>query len=153
MAGNESMMRTGPNLVLKVAYEDGNEKTIGYASQLTFGVNQGQKAIYTVDSPFPQEIAQAAGPTIVTGSLIVYMLKGTDPLRSGLVVPIGQGSDKPTHALSKYLHWKIYDRASGELAFAIKFVKVGQWSVNVSAKSIVQVQLSFEGIIYEIGTS
>lgn len=150
----QSMIRTGPNLLLKVEYEGGeSEKLIGYASNLSFGVIQGQKAIYTVDSPFPQEIAQAAGPTIVQGSLIVYMLKGTDPVRSGLVVPIGQGIDYPSHAGSKYLHWKIYDRYTGELAFAIRYVKVGQWSVNIGTKSIVQCQLTFEGMIYEVGTS
>lgn len=143
-------------MFLKVGYESDPEKMIGYASNLSFSQNLGQRAIYTVDSPFIQELAQGAGPSSIRGSVTLYMPKGSDPIRAGLVAPSTNIETKdgvPVHVLSKYLHWKFYDRFSKELAFAINDVKVGEWSATIAAKSVVRVTLSFEGTFYESGTS
>lgn len=151
-----SILRTGPSMVLKVAYENDPEKTIGYASNLSFSQNLGQRSIYTVDSPFPQEIAQGAGPSHITGSLVLFMPKGSDPIRAGLVTPstnIEVKNGIPVQVLGKYLHWKFYDRFSKELAFSLNDCKVSSWSAQVSAKSVVKVTLSFEGTFYEQGTA
>jgi len=154
----QSLLRTGPNMVLKVSYDNANtpEKIIGYAQNISFSANQGQKIIYTVDSPFPQEIAQGASGTSVRGSVTLFMPKGSDPVRAGLVPPttdIGASNDRPLHVTSKYLHWKFYDRYTQELAFAINLVKVDKWSANIGARSTVRVNLTFEGIFYEPGVS
>lgn len=153
----QSRLHTAPNLQLKVAYEASEvEKLIGYASGLSFTVNNGQKEIYTVDSVAIQELAQGAAPTNVKGSLIVYLPKGSDPIRAGLVAPtfdIGTKDDTPVNVTSKYLHWKIYDRFTGELVFAINFAKVGVWNMSIGAKQVVKISLQFTGQVYETGVS
>jgi hypothetical protein len=151
----QSVLRTAPNLVLKASYEnsDVGEKIIGYANNLQWTVVQGQKAIFGVDSPFPQEIAQAAGPSYITGTLTLYMPKGSDPVRASLVPPAGFKDDFPRQASSKYLHWRLYDRFSAELVLALNYCKVSQWSVSVTAKQLVMVQLSFEGFMMDYGTA
>ena len=149
----QSNLRTGPNLVLKVSYADNPEKTIGYAQGISFQVSQGQKAIYTVDSPFIQELAQGAGPSMVSGSATLFMPKGSDPVKAGLAVPAVDfnASDVPLLVTSRYLNWRFYDRYTSELAFAVNFVKISNWSTTISAKTVVQVQLNFEGLFYETG--
>jgi hypothetical protein len=152
----KSILRTGPSLSLRVSYTGGDEKTIGYAESINFSVSQGQKKIYTVDTPFAQEISQGAGASGVTGSVVLYMPKGSDPVRAGLVpsaVDFGLSADQPLLVTSKYFNWRFYDRLSGELAFAINFVKVSNWSAVVTAKSVVKVNMTFDGIFYEPGTS
>jgi len=151
----KSILRTGPSLSLRVSYPDGEEKTIGYAQSISFSVNQGQKKFYTVDSPFAQEISQGAGPSGVTGSVVLFMPKGSDPVRAGLVPSAASFglSDQPLLVTSKYFNWRFYDRYTGELAFAVNFVKVSSWSTTVSAKSVVMVNMTFDGIFYEPGIS
>lgn len=153
----QSMLRTAPNMFFKVSYDSGTpEKLIGYASGLTWSQSQGQKPIFTVDSPFPQELAQGAAPTMIRGTVTLYMPKGSDPVRAGLVPPttdISKKDDVPLHVASTYLNWRFYDRYTQELAFAINSVKVSAWTANITAKQVVRVNLQFEGIFYEFGTS
>lgn len=149
------LIRTAPTLKLKVFYKgrDVPEKTVGYAANFQFTVSQGQKPIYTVDTPYAAELAQGAAPQLIQGSLTLYMVKGMDPVRVGLVPPPNSNiNNAPVHAFSEMLDWRIYDRFSGELAWAINDVKVSQWSVSTQAKSIVTAQLTFQGIYYSSGT-
>jgi len=152
----QSGIRTGANLILKIGYETGTgapEKTIGYCTNVSFNVTNGQKAIFTVDSPFPQELAQGAAPSMVNGSMVLYMLKGTDPVKAGLIPPTNQQALYPQQIGSKYCHLRFYDRFTYEKAFEIQYVKVKDWSMTVAAKQIVMGQLRFEGFYYEVGTS
>jgi len=154
----KSYLRTGPNMYLKVAYNkaDSPEKMIGYATNLSFSQSLGQKSIFTVDSPFIQEIAQGAAPSFIRGTVTLYMLKGSDPIRAGLVSPatdIIKKDDIPLNVTSKDLNWRFYDRFTRELAYAINNVKVSNWSSTIGARSVVTVQLSFEGIFFESGVS
>lgn len=151
----QPIIRTGPTLKLKVSYEQADvpEKTIGYAANFQFSVSQGQKPIFTVDSPYPAELAQGATPQLIQGTMTIYLLKGMDPVKVGLVPPPNSAIDNmPVHAYSTMLNWRIYDRLSGELAWAINDVKVSQWSVNVTAKQVVTAQLQFQGSYYSSGT-
>jgi len=153
----QSQLRTAPNMTLKVSYgrSEAAEKTIGYAQNLSFSQTLGQKSIYTVDSPFIQEIAQGAAPSAIRGTVTLFMPKGSDPVRAGLVTPatnIEKKDGVPLQVASQFLNWRFYDRFTQELAFALNFVKVSSWSVSVSAKRTVQVSLNFEGIFYEQGT-
>lgn len=154
--GGYPVIRTGAGLMLKVMYEpEANvpEKTIGFATNLSFTVIQGQKSIFTVDSPFPQEIAQGAGASQVKGSVTLYMLKRSDPIRAGLVSPTGLFTGGGANqALSRYFHWRFYDRTTQELAWAINYVKISSFTINVQAKQVVTVNCQFEGMFYEVGT-
>ena len=144
----QSILYTGPNLALKLQYDSTKvEKLIGYASNFNFSVNTGLKNIYTVDSPLIAEIALGATPMAVTGSITVYLPKGTDPMRAGLVPPVVERGNSGEVALarSRAAHWRIYDRATQELVFGIDFCKVSSFSMSVQAKGVVQVQIQFTG--------
>jgi len=150
-----AQIRTGAGLKLKVKYEndtDAPEQTIGFCSNLNFTVDMGQKEIFTVDSPFPQEIAQGAKQSMVRGTVTLYMRKRKDPVRDALVVGTSYDTADPQMPFSRYINWRFYDRVTQELAFAINYVKVGQFSVNVQAKQVVVYTLIFTGMIYEAGS-
>lgn len=154
----QSQLRTGPNMKLAISYEAGagEERTIGYASGFTFTVAQGQKATFVVDSPFAAEISQGGAPSFIKGTVTLYMPKGSNPVKAGLVPPtngFNGPSDFPRMATSKYLHWRFYDRFTHELSWAINFCKVGTWTVVAQAKSHVIVTLNFEGMFIEQGNS
>lgn len=154
----KSILRTGPNLILKVVHDSG-EKIIGYASNLTFTVTNGQKTIFTVDSPFPAEISHAAAPSMVRGSLTVFMPKGMTLEKAGLVPYRTSGaaseSDISPHpgsadnfihsAHAKYIHLRIYDRETSEMFIGIDYVKVSQYTIVIQSKSVVRAELQFEG--------
>lgn len=151
-----SMLQTGPSLVVKIAYEDDHrERVIGYASGLTFRVSQGQKEIFTVDSPFPQEIGQGLGPSMVRGSMSVFLPKGQSLETLGLV-PFRLRNRDTTNAMmamSRYFHLRIYDRVTSELVMSADFVKVGDYSVSIQARSVVKCDLNFSGVYLTPGNS
>lgn len=80
-----SRIITGPSLLIKIKAEGGFETMVGYATDLQINVTQGQKEIFGVDSPFPFEIAQGAAPSMVRGSMAIFILKGTNLETIGLV--------------------------------------------------------------------
>lgn len=150
----KAKIRTGAGLILKVSYgTTGDERTVGIATGISFNVIQGQKAIFTVDSPFAQEIAQGASPSMVTGSMSVYLLNASDPLREGLVTPTYNllEGDRPLQQSSISMILRLYDRYTGDLAYCIKGVKVGSWNSTVQARGMVMANLSFEGTHFESG--
>lgn len=147
--GLPSLLHAAPALLVKVAYEDSaKEKIIGYASNLSFRVSQGQKEIYTVDTPFPVEIAQAASMSMVKGSLSIFLPKGQTPESLGLVPyrVLNKNADTASMAASKYFHLRVYDRQSTELVFSADFCKVGEYSVSIQARQVVKCELSFTGM-------
>lgn len=141
-----SILHTGPSIVVKVKAEDSFEQTVGYATALQYQVTQGQKTLYGVDSPFPQEIAQAAGPSFVRGTMVIFLPKGTNPELLGLV-PYRQAGDQTAFASgSKYMNINLYNRADGTLIMSLNFCKVSGYSVNINSKSLITMNLSFEGV-------
>lgn len=145
-----SLIHVGPSLRLAIAYEKtGEEKTLGFVSNFNFNHSTGSQPIMGIDSVFPQEIALAGAPSMVQGSMTLYMLKGTDPIRMGIVPPVvdfgGTPNNYPIQAPSRYLHFRLYDRATNELVISIEFCKVSSWSVAVQARSVIQVQVGFIG--------
>ena len=143
----KSSVHTGASLLLKVAYEDGTEKVIGFARSFTYSVVQGQKLTYVVDSSTPVEIAQGAAPSFVKGAMSLYLPKGTTPEAAGLVPFRLDGEDNNIAMLSKYLHFRVYDRATLNLVFAAEYCKVGSYSVSMQARGIIEMNLQFDGII------
>ena len=152
----QSMLHTGPSLVVKIAYEDdGKERVIGYASGLAFRVTQGQKEIFTVDSPFPQEIAQGMGQSMVRGSMSVFLPKGKTLETLGLV-PFRLRNKDTANAMvaySRYFNLRIYDRLTAELVMSADFVKVGDYSIAIQARQVVRCDLNFSGIYLTPGNS
>lgn len=142
-----SLVHTGPSLLVKVAYDEGTERTIGYAANLTARVSQGQKEIFTVDSPFPQEIAQAAGPSLVRGQMTLFLPKGQTLESLGLVSyrTINRNEDEAQQAGSRYMALRIYDRLSGNMVMSIEQCKIGEYSINIAARQIVRCEVSFTG--------
>jgi hypothetical protein len=147
----KSLLHTGASLLLKVAYEDGKEKIIGFARGLSFTVSQGQKVTYTVDSPMPQEIAQGATAMFVKGSLTVYLPKGTTPESVGLVPFRNSADGAPINGLSKAMHFRIYDRQTLNKIMSAEYCKVGMVTVTVQARGIVEVNLQFDGVMLTPG--
>lgn len=146
-----SRVVTGPSLLIKIRPEDGFEETIGFASDLQISVLQGQKEIYAVDSPFPFEVAQSAGPSLVKGTLVLYLLKGTTLENLGLVSNRHNSVKEPIAATSKYIDLNIYDRTSAELIYGIKDCKVGSYTISVTTRNVLRCSLTFSGILLEPG--
>lgn len=153
----QTMLYTGASVRLAIAYESGEavERTIGYASGLNFSQSLGAQNIMGVDSVFPQEIALAAGQSMVQGSMNIFMLKGTDPIRMGLVAPAvdsqSTNNNYPQQAPSRYCHFRFYDRQTGELLLSIEFCKVTSWQVAFQARQTLQASVSFTGMWVSYG--
>lgn len=147
----KSQLHTGPSLLLKIAASGQSERTIGYASGLQFSVSNGQKPLMVVDSPFPFQIMQAAGASMVRGQLNIYLPKGMTPETAGLI-PYRQDSQGNIFAgASQYLSVRLYDRATTQLVFSCDFVKFGDYTVSVRTRSTVQVVMNFEGMFLNPG--
>lgn len=152
----QSLVHTGPSLVVKISYEsDSRERVVGYASSLSFRVTQGQKPIFVVDSPFPVEIGQALGQSMVRGGLTIFLPKG-QTLESLGLVPYRLRNRETTFAMaamSRYFHLRVYDRLTSELVFSADYCKVSDYQVTVGARQLVRGELSFEGLYLTPGNS
>jgi len=143
----KSNVHTGPGLTLKIHYpSNSQEKTIGFCTNLQYTVTNGQKPIFTVDSPFPAEIAQSASPSMVRGSMTLFLPKGSTPESSGLVPYRTDEQQRSNIAATKYLNLRIYDRLTKQLVMSLDYCKVSQYTVNIRSKSVVTVDMSFEGM-------
>ena len=150
----KSAIQTGPNLLVKITYSGADvERTIGYATDLQYSVTQGQKMIFVVDSPFPAEIAQAAGPSHVRGSISIFLPKGHTPESLGLVPYRVDEKGFAHQAKSGYFHMRIVDRQSTGTLLSLDYCKVASYSVSISSRSVVKVNLSFEGFFATTGNS
>jgi hypothetical protein len=153
----QSFIRTGAKL--KVFIDNGTtEYPLGIVQAVSFTVTQGQKAIFTVDSPFPAEIAQAAAPSMVRGTMTVLMPEGVTLEGAGLVPfrtsGLGSGGDLSPNpgsvenfvhsAHSKYIHVRLVDRKTNEKWVSLDYLKVSSYSISVQAKGIVRAELQFE---------
>ena len=147
----KSLLHTGASLALKVAYEDGTEKMIGFARNFSYTVSQGQKITYTVDSSLPQEIAQMAAPSFVRGQLTVYLPKGTTPESVGLVPYRVDAAGLPIGQLSKLIHFRIYDRLTGNRVMSAEHCKVSTYTVSIQARGIVELNMQFDGVLMTPG--
>ena len=142
----QSLIHTGATVVVKIARKSAAEQTIGYATALQYSVTQGQKPIFCVDSPFPYQIAQGAGPSMVRGQMSIYMMKGCTPEQLGLVAYRQDAAGNIFATNSEYISLRIYDRATGTLLMGLESVKFGDYTVAFRARSIVQCLLNFEGL-------
>jgi hypothetical protein len=148
-----SIALTSASLLLKVAYEDGKEKVIGFAKGLSVAVSQGHKNTFVVDSPFPAEMAQGTQPMIVKGSLTTYLPKGSTPESSGLVPYRLSLRNDENASTSKFMHLRVYDRTTDTLVFSADYCKVTSYNINMMARGIVEVQFQFDGMYLTPGNT
>lgn len=148
-------------MVVKVAYDaTPAEKVIGFCTALTYNVNNGMKVTHTVDSPYPQELAMGSAPMQVNGSMSLIMLQGATLESSGLVpyrtaggasakdgtqFNFASGGDSVYIGGGKYMHIRVYDRASGEMVFGCEYCKIQNYTISVQAKAVVRADVSFVG--------
>jgi hypothetical protein len=155
-----SLIRTGANLVVKVAYDAGPaEKIVGFATALTYNVSNGLKINHVVDNPYPAELAYGSMPMQVSGTLSLIMPKGTTLEKAGLVPyrTAGGASEKDGAVANfgsgdtvyigggKYCHLRVYDRESTEMVFGCEFMKVQSFQINVQSKAVVRADINFIG--------
>jgi len=158
-----SALHNAPELKLFI-----NEKLVGYATGFRYMVTQGQKPIYGVDSPVPQEIAQGANPSIVEGSLTVFRPKNFSPERAGYMSPrtsrlgisedgkLGSfapnGKENPgSFALgsARYSTIRLEDRATGKTVMTAYYVMFGSQSWSVGERQVMQGSITFQAIIMD----
>lgn len=142
-----SPIYTAPSLVVKVQYPDSNaEITVGYAISLQYTSSQGQRAIYTVDNPFPVELAQSAAASLVRGVMVMYMPRGATPEKLGLVPYRINNKGENAIAATKYIHLRLYDRLTQRPVVNLEFCKINGYTTVIAARQVVRVELTFEAL-------
>jgi hypothetical protein len=110
--------------------------------------------IFTVDSPIPAEIASAAAPSFIQGSMTLYLPKGTTLENSGLVPRmISPTGTDIAGTYTKTASVMVYNRESNELVIGVQGFKVGVYSFNMSVRSHVMISLQFAGTHIKEGIS
>lgn len=145
----KSAIQVAPNLMVKILPHEGSEKIIGFVQSLSFGVSQGQKPIFSVDNPFPETIDQAAAPTLVTGSMSLYLPKGVTLESAGLVAPRKFTSGNTSMGQSRFFDMSVYDRLQNQLLYKIIQCKISNYSIVIQARSVVMVSVTFQAIHLE----
>ena len=146
----KSPIQSAPELRLLI-----NGKVAGYATGLNYRILQGQKLIFGVDSPFPQEIAQGAGPSYAEGSIQVFRTKDGSPEIWGMMTPrtsedgvFESGSIASTALGSgKYLVLELRERATDKIVLKMTHVMFGSQEWSVTAKQVMTGSVSFQGIV------
>ena len=146
-----SILQTGPSMVVKIKQEDGEEKTIGFADAINFSPTTGLKPIHVVDSPFPAEIATAAGASMVSGNMSLYLPKGTSMESLGLV-PYRRKGEETWLGASKYLSIRVYDRSTEKIVYSMDFCKFSGYTVGIAARSVVKITAQFTGMFAVAGS-
>ena len=144
-----SFLLAAPELRLRI-----NGVLVGYATGLSYRISQGQKPIFGVDSPLPQELSQGAAPSMIEGSIIVVRPKGGSPENWQLMTPrTGDGTqetgDVTQTALgsAQYSMIEVFDRQTDQLIIRISYVMFSQQDWQVGAGGLMQGSLSFQGIV------
>jgi hypothetical protein len=147
-----SKLISAPELKLRI-----NGVDAGYVTSIVYRVTQGQKEIFGVDSPMPQEIAQGAGPVIVQGSITVLRPKGASPEAWGImtsrsgnngVIDTGDRNSSVAGA-GAYSVVEILDRETDNLLIRITYVMFGIQEWRVQARQVMTGSIGFTGVIAE----
>lgn len=110
------------------------------AQTVNYSLSYGEKAIYGIDSPYPQEIGttQAQVRGAVSGIRIKY---------SGGIQALNARPQFKDILSSPYVSIRINDRQSGEDLIFIPQAKITDQEVSIRAKGIVSLSFSFMGLI------
>jgi hypothetical protein len=161
----QAQSRASANVLLKVVPEDGVEKLIGFVTSVSLSTGGTQRVIHGVDSVYPQEIAYGAAPSQVGVSMSLIMPKGATleslglvPYRTSGAGPSDGGNksfanDTVFIAGGRYIHIRLYDRATGELFYGVDYCKVASFTIATQSKSIVRAELQLIGMLLIPGQS
>ena len=142
----KSILQVAPNLVVKIQPHESSERVIGFVNSLSFGVSQGQKPQFTVDSSFPETIDQAASPSMVSGSMNLYLPKSTTLEGLGLVPARKNELGEIIMGQAKFFDMKISDRLQNKLIYTLTQCKIGNYTLIASSRSIVIISVTFQAI-------
>lgn len=149
-----SILATGAGYQVKMAIDGSNEeRTVGFATKLNYSVMNGQKMIFTVDSPFPQEIANGAAQSYVRGTMNLFMPRGMTLEALNVTPHRHDEQGAPVGPFTKYFSIRVYDRLSRGLVLSLDFCKISQYTVDVTTRAVVQATVSFEGILASPGNA
>ncbi len=149
-----SQLSTGPSLQVKIAFDGSNEeRTVGFATKLSYSVNNGQKMIFTVDSPFPAEISHGAAQSYVRGQMSLFMPRGQTLEDLNMTPHRHDEQGQPVGPYTKYFSIRVYDRLTQTLLLSLDFCKISGYSVDITAKSVVTAMVNFEGMLASPGNS
>ncbi len=117
-----------------------NGNVFSEIDQISWSINYGEEAIYGIDSPFPQGIASNRVST--TGSISGLRVKYSKGLQ-------GKGAIPPIVDLLKapYISIRIEDKTTGENLLFIPDAKIVNQNVQVAARGVLRMNLSFTGLV------
>jgi hypothetical protein len=147
----QAVLETGASVLLKIAKQGSTEKTVGFATAFQASVNQGQKMIFGVDSPFPVEISQAAAPSMVRGQITCYLPAGTNPEVWGIASYRQDTHGNIFASNSDYISIRLYDRQSAQLIAGCEYCKVSDYTIAARTRNLIMVVLNFEGMYISPG--
>ncbi len=88
---------------------------------------------------------------MVKGSITVYLPKGTTPESIGLVSYRTAPSGDMMGTTSRDMHFRVYDRQTGNRVFAAEYCKVSMYTIAVQARGITEVTMQFDGTLMTPG--
>lgn len=142
-----NLVLRGADVLLSVSTPDGSlEEIFGWVVDFNVMVSQGQKPIYVVDTPFPIQIAQAASPTGVNGRMTTFFLRHWTLESRGFLPNRQNFVGEPIHYFSKFLNFKIIDRATRKTIYVFEYCKVSDFTIVFSTRNTVKCILNFTGI-------
>lgn len=132
-----SLIVAGPHVVCYI-----NGRVYGQVISATWNSSTPKKAIYTIDTPDPSELAVTT--TKVSGSLELYRLTGTGGLQGA-----GIAASFRDLSLEKYFVLQLIDRRTDTPLFECRDCSSEgeQWKIGV--KALMTGTLNFSGIIWD----
>lgn len=108
--------------------------------QLSYTIDYGEREIYGIDSPYPQEIATTR--TSVQGSVSGVRIKYSGGLQ-------GKGARPKINEIlqGSYVAIRVQDRFTQQDILFLPQAKIVNESVNVTAKGMASLSFTFKGIV------
>lgn len=117
-----------------------NEQAYPQAQSVNYSLDYGERPVYGIDSPYPQEIHSSQAS--VSGSIQGIRLSNTGGIQSI--------NGRPTFKdilLAPYITIRIQDRRSGEDLIFVPQAKIANQNVTVDARGVLRLSFSFTGLI------
>jgi hypothetical protein len=109
-------------------------------ADISFTVDYGEEEIYSIDSPYPQEIA--GNKIMVSGSVKSFRLKLNGGLQGKNLRPLFTDVSQ-----APYVGLRITDRSTSEDIIFIPQCKITSETHTIPAKGVYMIDFNFKGII------
>jgi hypothetical protein len=110
------------------------------AQSVSYVIDYGEREIYGIDTPFPQEIHSTR--LMVAGAISGIRIKKSGGLHSFNAVPIISDIIK-----AQYVNIRIQDRSSGEDLLFVPNAKITKQNFQVRAKGVAILSFEFRGLV------